>query len=150
MTTLFTRIPFGRWYRRSKAATLELHTPHVPLGYALELGVSLLQAEGCEFVGMEDEGAQIFHAPEEAFAVTVHAADGMVSSVVYDDPAGRTSEQGKAEKIKLYLARYGTSSNWELRMHNDWMHYWFNPADKVAMVYGLDMDVLRFNRYEGE
>jgi hypothetical protein len=150
MTTIFTRLSLGRWYRRRPdAPVLQVHTPHVPLRQAFELGVSLLKSEGCALVEMDGD-AQRFRTPGAAWSVTVHADDAMVASVVYDDPVGRNSQYGKAEKIRLYLARYGAYSNWEMRMHNAWMQYWFNPVDKVAMVYGVDMDVLRFNRYEGE
>ena len=149
MTTIFTRLSSGWWRRhRSKAPVLHIHTPHVPLGETCELGVSLLQSMGCELVG-EDGGARRFQPAGDDFSITLHEAGDMVTSVVYDDPTGRYSEDGKAEKIRLYLARYGAYSNWEMRMRNDWMQYWFNPADQVAMVYGIDMDVLRFNRYDG-
>jgi hypothetical protein len=149
MTTIFTRLSSGWWLRhRSKVPVLQIHTPHVPLGETSEFSVSLLQSMGCELVG-EDGRARCFQPRDDDFSITVHAADDMVTSVVYDDPAGRYSKDGRAEKIRLYLARYGAYSNWEMRMRNDWMHYWFNPADKVAMVYGINMDVLRFNRYDG-
>jgi len=35
-------------------------------------------------------------------------------------------------------------------MDNGWMHYWFNPIEKVAMVYGINKDVIRFNQYHEE
>jgi len=133
----------------AKAPVLHIHTPHVPLRQALELGVSLLESAGCALVET-DSDAQLFMAAGAAWSVTLHADDAVVASVVYDDPVGRESDNGKAKKITLYLARYGAPSHWEMRMHNGWMHYWFNPVDKVAMVYGVDMDVLRFNRYDGE
>lgn len=34
-------------------------------------------------------------------------------------------------------------------MENGWMRYWFNPVDGVNMVYGIHMDVIRFNEYRG-
>jgi hypothetical protein len=67
--------------------------------------------------------------------------------VWYDDPSGRDSQQGKEQKVLLYLERYGARADWELRMDNGWMRYWFNEAAHASMVYGIHMDVIRFNEY---
>ena len=150
MTTILTRITLDRWpWSRSKASALQIRTPHVPLRQARELSTSQLQDAGCQLVGEEGD-AQLFASPGDDFVVTIHAADGFVTSVVYDDPAGREDKAGKAQRTRLYLVRYGAYSNWTMQMRNDWMEYWFNPVDKVAMVYGIDMDVLRFNCHDGE
>lgn len=47
----------------------------------------------------------------------------------------------------MYLDRYSSLNNWELRLDNGWMQYWFNDVDKMQMVYGLHKDVIRFNQY---
>jgi len=143
MTNFFTR----RFLQQD--SILQIATPHLPLGQALESAIALLQRAGYELVSAEDD-TQSFRTQDDEVGVTVHATGGKITSVVYDDPTGRNSEHGKAEKTRLYLARYGAPANWEWRMQNAWMDYWFNPMDKVAMVYGRDRDVLRFNRYEGE
>jgi len=143
MTNFFTRLFL------QPDVPSQIATPHLPLGQALESAVAQLEHAGYELIGVE-EHAQFFRTQDDEVGVTVHATGGMVTSVVYDDPAGRNSEQGKAEKIRLYLTRYGAPASWKMRMQNDWMDYWFNPAGKVSMVYGRDMDVLRFNRNDGE
>jgi len=99
----------------------ELITPHVPLGLMLDEGISILESTGNE-----------------------------VGSVWYDDSTGRESTWGIEKKIEMYLERYGLLSNWELRMENGWMRYWFNPNDHASMVYGIHNDVIRFNQYDGE
>jgi hypothetical protein len=82
------------------------------------------------------------------FSVAIYPFENRIRSVWYDDPIGRESEAGIDQKAQLYLKRYGAIKNWELRMDNGWMHYWFNPSDKVAMVYGIHYDVIRFNQYD--
>lgn len=82
--------------------------------------------------------------------MAVCAKNGHVASVWYDDPIGRGSAAGKERKIELYLTRYGSLSNWELRMVNDSIRYWVNGYDKAAMVYSLHRDVIRFNQYYEE
>jgi hypothetical protein len=67
-----------------------------------------------------------------------------------NDPLGRESDITIQEKIEAYLERYDDLKNWELRTDNGWMHYWFNPEDQAAMIYGIHNDVIRFNRYAGE
>ena len=46
--------------------------------------------------------------------------------------------------------RYGSLSNWVLRMVNNSMRYWVNSYDKAAMVYNLYNDVIRFNQFYEE
>jgi len=80
----------------------------------------------------------------------VYAAADEVDAVWYDDESGRGSTQSKLAKIHQYLVRYGTLQEWDLRMDNGWMRYWFNARAGVMMVYGVHKDVIRFNKYEGE
>jgi len=90
-----------------------------------------------------------FRVDGPQYSAAIYADGDRIKSVWYDDPAGRGSARGRARKIELYLSRYGQLSNWEQRMENGWMRYWFNPVDGAAMVYGIHMDVIRFNEYRG-
>jgi thioesterase domain-containing protein len=80
----------------------------------------------------------------------IYADADEVDAVLYDDKSGRGSAQSKLAKIHQYLVRYGPLHDWEMRMDNGWMRYWFNVNARVSMVYGIHKDVIRFNRYEGE
>ena len=84
------------------------------------------------------------------FALAVYPKSGTVGSVWYDDPMGRESDVGRGEKVEAYLVRYGPLGNWERRLDNGWMHYWFNPTNRAQMVYGIHGDVIRFNQYVEE
>lgn len=119
---------------------MKLLTPHVPLGIAESdaralLGSMVLVARSDGSLGFSLKGAEI----------VIHVANGVVSSVWYDDPTGRTSSAGREAKVAAYLSRYGDMDAWECRMDNGWMRYWFNSPAHAAMVYGLDRDVIRFN-----
>ncbi|MFH1814228.1 MAG: hypothetical protein ABIF28_08685 [Pseudomonadota bacterium] len=134
---------------RSDFAPNELQTPHVPLRISLPEGIEILRSTG--YTATEETGAEHrFKVETPRFAVAIYAKDNEVGSVWYDDPTGRKTAPEKERKVELYLMRYGSLSNWELRMDNGWMHYWFNPIEKVAMVYGLHKDVIRFNQYHEE
>ena len=127
----------------------KLNTPHIPLRSSLRDGIEILQSIGpkvTENIGPE----HYFKLETSAFTMAVCAKDNHVASVWYDDPVGRQSDTGKERKIELYLMRYGSLSNWELRMVNDLMRYWVNVRDKAAMVYSLQSDVIRFNQYYEE
>ena len=77
--------------------------------------------------------------------MAVYESDGKVSSVWYNDPTGRDVIFGKKKKIALYLQRYGIARDWEKRMNNGWITFYFNDVAQVSMAYGNDMDVIRFN-----
>jgi len=127
----------------------KLDTPHIPLRSSLRDGIEILQSIGPNII--EDIGSEhCFRLETSSFSIAVCAKDGHVASVWYDDPIGRGSAAGKERKIELYLMRYGSLSNWELRMVNDSMRYWVNGYDKAAMVYSLHRDVIRFNLYYEE
>lgn len=123
---------------------IQLVTPHISLGTPLQEALVILDQLGHPIV-MDDDGSLTVETPD--FKVTIYHQERRVRSVLYDDPLGGTSEEGTREKIDLYLNRYGLLVNWELRLENGWMRYWFNPADGAAMVYGIDHDVIRFNEY---
>ena len=127
----------------------KLDTPHIPLRSSLRDGIEILQSIGPNII--EDIGSEhCFRLETSSFSIAVCAKDGHVASVWYDVPIGRGSAAGPERKIELYLMRYGSLSNWELRMVNDSMRYWVNGYDKAAMVYSLHRDVIRFNLYYEE
>jgi hypothetical protein len=122
-----------------------LATPHIPLGLDIAGGLSILTPLGSI---KEEQGREHSYTVDAgAFRVAIYEEAGKVGSVWYDDPSGRNSDAGREGKVKLYLERYGSLSNWELRTNNGWMIYWFNPKDRAAMVYGTHKDVMRFNQY---
>lgn len=127
----------------------KLNTPHIPLRASLREGIEILKAIGNNLT--EEIGSEhCFKLETSSFSVALCAEGNYVASVWYDDPIGRGSAAGTERKIELYLMRYGSLSNWELRMVNDSTRYWVNSYDKVAMVYGLHRDVIRFNQYYEE
>jgi hypothetical protein len=127
----------------------ELRTPHIPLRIDLADGLTILESMGVEIMPM-DGRERGFQASRLLFSAAVYSAGDKVDSVWYNDTAGRFTAHGKRAKIDLYLSRYGLLSDWEMRMENGWMRYWYNPTSKAAMVYGIDKDVLRFNMYDGD
>lgn len=124
-----------------------LETPFIPLGISLQDGLSILKQWGYDVLETSEKEV-CFMVKTSTVGTAIYPKNDNVGSVWYDDPLGRETEEGKQKKVRLYLARYGVLKNWELRMDNGWMHYWFNPKDKVAMVYGIHKDVIRFNQYE--
>lgn len=79
------------------------------------------------------------------FEMAVYETDGVVSSVWYNDPVGRLTWLGKRRKIQLYQQRFLANGEWELRISNGWMRHHFNDIDRLHMVYGIHMDVIRIN-----
>ena len=122
-----------------------INTPHITLGLSLADGLSVLKSIGT--VNEEKDPEHHYRVETPDFKAAIYEKEGVISSVWYDDPIGRGSDAEKEQKVKLYLKRYGSLPNWELRMNNGWMIYWFNPRDKAAMVYDIHKDVIRFNQY---
>lgn len=83
-----------------------------------------------------------------AAAVAIYTRGQHVDSVWYDDPLGRWSTQGKKRKIELHLSRYGPLEGWSIWNENEGMKYWKHDAVPTRMVYGIHMDVIRFNDHE--
>lgn len=125
---------------------MHLKSPFIQLGISIEAGLFILKELGHN-ISETNEKEVCFTVNTASFSVAIYPKNSIVGSVWYDDPLGRETEEDKEKKQKLYLARYGKLESWELRMKNDWMHYWFNPKDNVSMVYGLHNDVIRFNQY---
>jgi hypothetical protein len=116
---------------------------------AIEEAVAILQRFGNPT--QEESGHErCYRVETPLFGVSVYPNGGKVGSVWYDDSTGRESESGREKKVGAYLMRYGQLENWERRLDNGWMRYWFNPTDRAQMVYGIHKDVIRFNQYAEE
>jgi hypothetical protein len=127
-------------------ADVSLRTPHIPLGIELREALRILgtlQVDVVEEVGSE----RSYRVDMPSFSVAVYPEGDRVRSVWYDDRAARETDAAKHQKVLAYLARYGAAANWEMRMDNGWMRYWLNPSDEAQMIYGVHMDVIRFNTY---
>jgi hypothetical protein len=125
---------------------IELATPHIPLGASIEEALMALEQFGKPVQDVSEEEL-CYRIETASFRMAVYPIGDVVGSVWYDDPSGRGSESGRASKVEAYLRLYGQLKNWERRLDNGWMHYWFNPADRAQMVYGVHNDVVRFNQY---
>jgi hypothetical protein len=131
---------------RTDAAVL-LGTPHIAVGTTLVDGMLALRSIGGD-IHEEQSGERCLKVIAPGFRVAIYPKGEFVGSVWYDDPLGRESAEGIRIKVERYLERYGPMSNWEQRMENGWMQYWFNPRNRVAMVYGIHKDVIRFNQFD--
>jgi hypothetical protein len=127
--------------------TITLATPHISVGSEVEEAIAILRRFGNPI--REDADRECSYRVETSlFGLAIYPQDMAVRSVWYDDPIGRETEHGRIAKVHAYLARYGPLADWELRLDNGWMHYWFNPRAQAQMVYGLHKDVIRFNQYQ--
>ena len=125
-------------------------TPHVDLGVSLHVGVAVLRSTGA-VVSEEVDGEQrTYRVSLPGYQMAIYDGGGFVSSVWYDDPAGRLTPFGKRRKIKLYMDRFTKNGSWQLRINNGWMKFYFNNVDRMQLVYGLHMDVIRINSWAGE
>jgi hypothetical protein len=125
---------------------IDLVTPHIPLRVPIAEALAFLQRLGTP-VQEDSSDKRCLRLETPLFDVAVYDKDGTVGAVWYDDPSGRESDKGRAEKVEAYLKRYGDLQNWELRLDNGWMHYWSNPTDRAQLVYGLHKDVIRINQH---
>jgi hypothetical protein len=124
-----------------------LALPFVPLGVELQTGLAILSSLG-ESIVEEKDKEHSFKVQLAESAMAIYTRGSNVDAVWYDDPLGRWSVGGKQKKIELHLARYGPLENWTLWNENDWMKYWRNTSTPVRMVYGIHMDVIRFNLHD--
>ena len=122
---------------------VSLLSPHVPLRIPAAEARTLLRGAKLR---TRDDGSIVFSL--RGVKLALYETDDLISSVWYDDPAGRESTTGREAKVAAYLSRYGDMASWERRMDNGWMHYWFNVPARAAMVYGLHKDVIRFNTWQ--
>jgi len=114
----------------------DLSTPHIEIGAGVNGALSTLKQFGTP-IHENASGEDSYRIETNKFSMAIYVKDNLVNAVWYDDPQGRESEEGIAEKVKAYLARHGKLENWELRQDNGWMLYWFNPTDQRQMVYGM-------------
>ena len=121
-------------------------TPHVDLGVSLHVGVAVLRSTGALVYGEK----RTYRVSLPGYQMAIYERGGFVSSVWYDDPAGRLTPFGKRRKIKLYMDRFTKNGSWQLRINNGWMKFYFNDVDHIQLVYGLHMDVIRINSSAGE
>ncbi|THG87120.1 hypothetical protein E5198_00995 [Pseudomonas sp. A-1] len=126
---------------------IALVTPRIAVGTEDNEVIAVLRLFGSP-AREESEREYCYRVEAPLFELAVYPQDAVVRSVWYDDPAGRETEQGRINKVYAYLTRYGQLTDWELRLDNGWMHYWFNPVAHAKMVYGVHKDVIRFNRYD--
>jgi sigma-B regulation protein RsbQ len=129
-------------------ATDELSTPHIPVGSKLASALVLLESCADDVVLLEGD-ERGYRATAKQWELIIYCDADEVNAVCYDDESGRRLTESKLAKVHRYLSRYGSLTNWEMRMDNGWMRYWFNPLARVAMVYGIHMDVIRFNKWDG-
>jgi hypothetical protein len=94
----------------------------------------------------ESEKERLYQVSNSAYDVAIYETNGSVSSVWYDDPIGRFWNRGRQKKVNLYLSRYDVISNWEARLNNGYIQFYFNDVLGLNMAYGLHKDVIRFNK----
>lgn len=121
-----------------------LSIPFVPLGIELDAGIALLSKIGRN-LRETNEKEHSFQVNVGEASVAIYTHGTLVDAVWYDDPLGRWSARGKAKKIMLHLTRYGSFRGWSIWKENGWMKYWKHELAPVRMVYGIHMDVIRFN-----
>ena len=130
-------------------APQDLSTPHIPVRSDLATALNLLESCADQVVVLEDDVGG-YRASSKRWELIIYAEADEVDAGWYDDESGRGLTESKLAKIHRYLIRYGELTDWDLRMDNGWMRYWFNPQAGVMMVYGIHKDVIRFNKFDGE
>jgi len=123
----------------------QLQTPHVDLAIPVADAVAVLEATGATVDEEYDGDERAFRVSLPGFEMAIYDVNGKVSVVWYNDPAGRLTAFGRRRKVRLYMDRYTESGDWERRLGNAWMDYFWNDEDSVQLVYGIDKDVIRIN-----
>jgi hypothetical protein len=98
-------------------------TPHVDLGVSLHVGVAVLKSTGAVVSEEVDGEKRTYRVSLPGYQMAIYDGGGFVSSVWYDDPAGRLTPFGKRRKIKLYMDRFTKNGSWQLRINNGWMKF---------------------------
>ena len=129
----------------SKIWPTELNSPHIELGVPIEIGLQIIRSFG-EPLFSEENGSKIYTVSTKQFSIAVYEKDGIVSSTWYDDSLGRLWSKGRTRKINLYLARFDNLKNWESRLNNGYIQFYFNDVIGLTMAYGIHKDVIRFNK----
>ena len=124
---------------------MKIKTPHIELGVPTSTGVAALESTGGKVFEEMDGEERTLRIILPEYEMAIYDTDGVVSSIWYNDPAGRLTALGKRRKIKLYAERFTNKGDWELRISNGWMLHLFNDLDRVHLVYGIHMDVIRIN-----
>lgn len=127
----------------------KISTPHVKLAIPVSDGLRVLEATGGSVIEEYDRNEKTYRVNLQNFEMAIYETNGIVSSVWYNDPAGRLTKLGRKRKIRLYMDRYTESGAWEKRLNNGWMSFYFNDTDAVSLVHGLHKDVIRINMLEG-
>jgi hypothetical protein len=125
-------------------------TPHVDLGVPLDVGLAVLRSTGAAVSEEVDGEKRTYRVSLPGYQMAIHDGGGFVSSVWYDDPAGRLTPFGKRRKIKLYMDRFTKNGSWQLRINNGSLKHYFNNVDRMQLVYGLHMDVITINSWAGD
>lgn len=124
---------------------IALDSLHIKVGIPLNEGVELLKSLNKEIYEEHEDNEHSFRVDNGNYQIAIYEKNNIIKSVWYNDPSGRLLGFGKNRKISLYLNRYKDKGKWQQNMTNAWMKYYFNETDKIQMVYGIDMDVIRFN-----
>ena len=127
---------------------MKITTPHIELGMSTSRGIAVLEATGGKVFEEMDGMDRTLRVNLPEYEMAIYDTGGAVSSVWYNDPAGRLTSFGKQRKIRLYTKRFTSKGSWELRISNGWMLHLFNDADRLQLVYGIHMDVIRINSLE--
>jgi hypothetical protein len=122
-----------------------ISSAHVDLLIPIGEGLRILESVGNEIIEEHEGGEHTFYVDAKTYEIRIFEKKGLVVAVWYNDPLGRSWAGGITRKVNLYLERYGPLVNWEIRMNNGWMKYYFNDVDQVGMVYGIHNDVIRIN-----
>ena len=122
-----------------------LTTPHVELGVPLDVGLAVLRSTGAAVREEMERDERSYRIDLPNYAMAIYDRAGVVSAVWYGDSAGQLTPFGKSRKLKLYMQRFTKNGKWDYRMNNGWMKYYFNDIDRVGLVYGIHMDVIRIN-----
>ena len=122
-----------------------LQSPHIPLGLSLCDALDILKSVSPDIIEEVENDEKSYRVNCPDFDMAIYETDGKVTSVWYNDPTGRNLLFGTRRKISLYLNRYGDPKGWKKTMNNGWITFYYNEKADVAMAYGNDMDVIRFN-----